>query len=425
MELVRYWGRKAGEFSEEYIKKYSSPRELILDSFGGAGSIVKAALKLGRRVIYNDLNPFALLIARVEIEGVDENELDKAAQFIFSRKRIYYIDHMGEKHWCARSKFYEVKCDCGKKIEAEYFIWNGDNVEAIKADCDCNLFRYNIINNIEPLYNYPKEVYLKYSNGNYFEKRRQVDRISELFTTRNLILLSTLLNDIRKVRTDERTKRALMVAFASILFRASKMNRLKGGSWAINSYWIPKIHAEHNPYFLFENAIRRLKRVKPLSISGSLQSVLIGDSQVTFLLNDAKNLPLPDNSIDMIVTDPPFTDEIQYFELSTLVCSWLNLPLNFSDEIIVNPKQNKHLEEYFAALQKAFDELYRVLKPKRYAIIMFHEENNEILNHITKIIANSGFTIMSRAHKTMQQRKIGDRDILRGKDLIVFICRKV
>jgi len=423
--LIRYWGRKAGEISEEYIKKYSRPGELILDSFGGAGSIVKAALKLGRKAIYNDLNPFALLIARVEIEGVDENELDKVAKFIISRKRVFYIDHEGKKHWCSRSKFYEVECNCGKKIEAKYFVWNDGNVETVKADCNCNIFKYNIINNIKPLYEYPKEAYLKYPNGNYFEKRRQVDKVSELFTTRNLILLSALLHDIRKVKTDERTRRALMLAFASILFQSSKMSRLGSGSWGINSYWIPKVHVERNTYFLFENAIKRLKRIKLLAIGGSLQSVIYDDSRVAFLLNDAKKLPLPDNSVDMIITDPPFTDEIQYFELSFLACSWLNLTLNFENEIIVNRKQNKSIKEYFEALRKAFDELHRVLKPKRYAVIMFHEENFEILNRIEDILTGAGFTIISKEHKTMYQRRIGDRNVLKGEDLEVFVCRKI
>jgi DNA modification methylase len=197
------------------------------------------------------------------------------------------------------------------------------------------------------------------------------------------------------------------------------------GSWGINSYWFPKVHIECNPYFLFENAIKRLKQIKSVAIGDSLKSVIYGDSRVAFLLNDAKNLPLPDNSVDMIITDPPFTDEIQYFELSFLACSWLNLALDFENEIVVNKKQNKSIDEYFKALQKAFDELYRVLKPNRYAIIMLHEENAKLLNSIEKIIVEAGFTIIGKDRKTMYQRRIGDRDVLKGKDLEIFVCRKI
>ena len=47
-------------------------------------------------------------------------------------------------------------------------------------------------------------------------------------------------------------------------------------------------------------------------------------------------MPIPDNSVDLVITDPPFFDEVQYFELSFLAVAWLNLKLDFDNEIVVN-----------------------------------------------------------------------------------------
>jgi hypothetical protein len=277
---------------------------------------------------------------------------------------------------------------------------------------------------IDPVYEFPRAS-LQYSNGLLFQKRRQVNAISELFTQRNLMILSALLKDIRKVRTDERTKRALLVAFASILYQASKMSRRNGGTWGVNCYWIPKVHVERNPYFLFKNALKRLSRIKELAIAHtSAKPVISGGAPLAILNSDAKELPLPDNSVHLVITDPPFTDEIQYFELSYMAASWLGLPMPFDKEIVVNHRQGKKLNDYYHLLSKSFAELHRVLKPGRAAIVMLHDENKGVLNKLVELVEGAGFIIDKRKKERMVQRQVGDRDSLKGRELLVLTCRK-
>jgi hypothetical protein len=274
------------------------------------------------------------------------------------------------------------------------------------------------------VYEFPK-ANLQYPNGLSFLKRRQVNTIPEHFTKRNLLILAALLRDIKKLKTDERTKRALLVAFASILYQASKMSRQNGGTWSVNCYWIPKIHVERNPYFLFENALKRLTRVKGLTIAQPVvEPVINGGAQLAIINVDAKQLPLPDNSVHLVVTDPPFTDEIQYFELSYMAASWLGLPMPFEQEIVVNYKQGKKFEDYCRLLSKSFAEMYRVLQPGRRAVIMLHEENEEILNSLVELVEEVGFIVERRDKKHMTQRQIGNRNTIKGKDLFILDCRK-
>jgi 16S rRNA G966 N2-methylase RsmD len=426
--VIRYWGRKAGSIAELYISKYSQPKEIVLDAFGGAGSIIKAALLLGRRGIYSDLNPLAALIARVEIEGVDANALALASTNLLRRQRLCYLDNLGGRHWMSCSNLYEVSCKCGARTQASYFLWNGETVVAAKVKCGCGdpLIRFSRCETgaINSVYEFPG-ARLWYSNGLPFQKRRQVNAVSELFTQRNLIILSALLKDIKKIRTDERTKRALLIAFASILYQASKMSRQHGGTWAVNSYWIPKIHVERNPYFLFKDALARLSRIKELaSAHTSAEPVIKGEAPLAILNNDAKELPLPDNSVHLVITDPPFTDEIQYFELSYMAASWLGLPIPFDKEIVVNHKQGKNLDGYCRLLSKSFEELYRVLKPGRTAIIMLHDENKGIFNKLVELVEGAGFIIDKTKKERMIQRQVGYRDNIKGRDLFVLRCSK-
>jgi len=124
------------------------------------------------------------------------------------------------------------------------------------------------------------------------------------------------------------------------------MSCLEGGSWGINSYWIPAVYLERNPYELFRNAIGRLARIKPLALAVNKAEAVVNDKEQLATLNeDAKALPLPDESVDLVIADPPFTDEVQYFELSTMPASWLGLSIPFEKEIIMNPNQGKTATE--------------------------------------------------------------------------------
>jgi hypothetical protein len=427
--IIRYWGRKVGNIAEYYILKYSQPKEVVLDPFGGAGSIAKTALLLGRRCICSDLNPLATLIAKVEIEGVDPTALKQASTELLRRQRFYYLDNLRRRRWVSYSSLYEARCNCGRISPVLYFLWQRKKIVAAKIKCRCGnpLFKFNggenkVIKDI--VYEFPK-ANLQYPNGLSFLKRRQVNTIPEHFTKRNLLILAALLRDIKKLKTDERTKRALLVAFASILYQASKMSRQNGGTWSVNCYWIPKIHVERNPYFLFENALKRLTRVKGLTIAQPVvEPVINGGAQLAIINVDAKQLPLPDNSVHLVVTDPPFTDEIQYFELSYMAASWLGLPMPFEQEIVVNYKQGKKFEDYCRLLSKSFAEMYRVLQPGRRAVIMLHEENEEILNSLVELVEEVGFILERRDKKHMTQRQIGNRNTIKGKDLFILDCRK-
>ena len=247
---------------------------------------------------------------------------------------------------------------------------------------------------IYPVYWYPRTK-LRYSDGKAFLKKRDAERICEFFDNRTLALLSHLWHKIKELDTSLLVKRCLYLIFMTTLARSSKMNRESGGTWPINSYWIPRRYVIRNPFYAFlksaKDFIRELSAHSYRSVSGNVLEVIKGRSEVAFLLGDAKNLPLPANSIDYVITDPPHTDEVQFFELSSFYTSWMRKRLDFENEFVVNTKQGKDLSKYLEMYAKFVLEVQRVLKPSKHFTVILHEENKKVLEKCLEITENAGF----------------------------------
>jgi len=390
--MIRYWGRKDSNLAENYILSLSKDGDVLLDPFAGAGSVIAKGLELKRRGIYNDLNPVALIIAKANIK---RKEID--VKLSKRHTDLYMIDYQGEKR------------------DVAYYVWEGNKIIKAKLHLGPLIDYQGEDVEVEISYPYPKDL-LYYPDGKPFEKRRTVDKVDGLFTRRNLLILSEILSELPK---DEKA----LAAFISILYQASKMSRLNAGPWGVPCYWIPYRRVERNPYLLFENALRRINKMGNGWIEGDVDKVLKKEADATFLNADAKDLPIPDKSVDLIVTDPPFFDEVQYFELSYFYAAWLKLRLDFENEIIVNRKREKDAKKYVKDLEKAFREIHRVLKRDRYAVVMFHEESEEKVKEIRDMIS-SFFTIVREDETTMRQRIIGDRNSEKGKELKIIVARK-
>jgi len=485
MKVIRFWGSKPTDIISNLITHHSKVGTVILDPFGGGGGTIIEALKMHRRVIYNDLNPFAFFIAKNLSSPHDLYELKKAFNLLINNinSKKYPIRINGKQNFITLNWFYSTKCRCGADKEISYLTWSllykrdpteyknyaknskkkleqialriykkipseefthynlrkivkqdtalrkvklnvitravndilikrgllkvvGERPLRILYDsrCECGLSGKNIertdLSKLEKIYNgsltanyyYPTHE-LKYSNGEYFYKRRTISTVNELFTKRNLIALSILLNEIESLPYDKELRSAFLFCFSSILFASSKMQRPESGSWSVGCYWIPATFIERNVLKLFKSRFNNFLRWKKITnglykdyfILGNVDDVLRRRATLALLEKDARRLILADNCIDFIIVDPPQTDEIQYFELSFLAASWLKFNLPFENEIVVNPRQGKDNETYWNMMKSAFQEFTRVLKPGGYITVMLHGEENEYFQNIKKI----------------------------------------
>jgi hypothetical protein len=270
--------------------------------------------------------------------------------------------------------------------------------------CECGRTQIKFINKniwvikgpVEPFYWYPKNE-LKYRNGKAFFKKRDVSRVDEFFTDRSLAILSTLWHDISSIKIKKNVRRCLQLTFMATLIKSSKMCRIYGGTWPINSYWIPREFVIKNPYVVFEttaNRVVRFLKYKKKFDPGSLKDLMDGKAHVAFLIADSRKIKIPKSSLDYVIIDPPHTDEAQFLELSIFYTSWLKREPRFKDELVINPNQGKTLEKYLKMLNETARNIYYALKPSKHLTVILHEENQEILKSCVKAISDANFELI-------------------------------
>ena len=112
-----------------------------------------------------------------------------------------------------------------------------------------------------------------------------------------------------------------------------------------------------------------------------------------------------DESVDYVITDPPYYDNVQYSELSDYFYSWLHHALEDeykefepqlvpkAREIVANKQAKKDEEFFIESLSNVFEECHRVLKNDGEMVFTYHHNKNEAWSVILKAIIDSGFTV--------------------------------
>lgn len=393
--MHKYWGRKPHNVVNEYIAQYSKENDIVLDPFMGSGVVIIEALKLNRKVYGVDLNPISCFITKNTISEFNEELLIKEFSRIYNNSFKKYSD------------LYDTRCPkCNSLSKLENSVWDGDEIKRIRGNCDnCGKFVKDAIKDdinkfkkTVRLFNdldsknklsYPKDEILKYV------KRNGKTHINMLFSERALIILSSIIKDIKKVK-DENTRNLLLMVFTSMLPNVSKMipgnpKTVNGKSgWVISKLWAPKIHTEKNIFNSFDFRFNKILLGKK-EIDGSVNS----NNAYLFNKNSEKLSFIKNNSIDYIFTDPPYGDSIAYFALSMFWNSWLDGIVNYSDEIIYDPYRNKKYEDYGSRLKNVYKELFRVLKDKKYLSFTFHNRNLNIWKVVMDAVLDAGFHLQN------------------------------
>jgi len=427
--MHKYFARKQQDVINEYIKHYSEEGDIVLDPFCGSGVMIGEALRLGRKAIGVDINPVSIFITRNTITHVDGN------QIIDEFKKI--------EHDISQdiNKLYKTTCrECEKlgkrtRLPATCFTWKGNRLVDVRYVCEYHekpkitspvneddLKLYDDVQNGKMdeffdksgacKYWYPTNR-LYYGDGTPFLKKERFESVDQLFTKRNLVALARLLDRIEKI-PDGELREAFKFAFSALTHLASSMTPVRpsrpfSSAWVQQSYWKAPNFMESNVWDLFKRGVMErqgllsAKRDVPVDLASKREAKdidqLVSSPNHHYLLeisaNDALK-GLKDNSVDYVITDPPYGHSIQYGELLFIWGCWLKLMGNFDEiargEIVVNPRQGKGKDNYEKGLRQAFQEIYRVLKPGKYCTVTFHNPALVYRNMLFKSVVLAGFT---------------------------------
>lgn len=400
----KYWSRKPHNTVAEYIRCYSGPGEVVFDPFVGSGVTAAEALKAGRIVIANDLDPVARFITLMTVIPADLDELKQA----FTTVRSKVEDPIRQ--------MYVTRCEnCGRDTELRCLHWEEGQPlrKCYSCTCaqenivtDCSSFDHEIVASVNSLHIDAWHPRFRFPPGVTFDQARREagETIADLYTHRNLRALALLWDAISGL-SGNTSKELLKFTFSSILHLASKMmivrsSRPCSSAWVMPSYWFPALSMESNVWFLFDNAFRGRQSVLDAKAESNQT---IGDrfqQGKTFILlgEDATNLEsLKDESVDYIFTDPPYGGSIQHLELNTIHGVWLfgspeqqySPPFEF--EITINSEKNE--DYYYKLLHASFKECFRVLKPARYLTVTFHSTQQKTFNINLLAAITAGFDL--------------------------------
>ena len=127
---------------------------------------------------------------------------------------------------------------------------------------------------------------------------------------------------------------------------------------------------------------------------------------VTLLAQSSKDLPLiPNASMDFVITDPPYSDNVNYAELAEFYYVWLRLGLKdhypqflpervpTQDEVIKNKSRGKGDAEFGKDLMQVFREANRMLKDEGILAFTFHHAEDSAWQALLDAVLEAGFHV--------------------------------
>jgi putative DNA methylase len=140
---------------------------------------------------------------------------------------------------------------------------------------------------------------------------------------------------------------------------------------------------------------------------------------------------LPDKSVDFVVTDPPFFDNVHYSELADFFFAWQTLyPRGFIKDAATTRHerevQDTDPDRFALKLCAVFTECGRVLKDDGLLVFTYHHSRKEGWRSLVNAIYGAGFTVVNahpvRAEMTVAAPKTQAKEPIQLD--IVLICRK-
>lgn len=275
------------------IMKEIKPIHSVLDPFMGSGTVLVESMLAGADQIYgSDINPFAVFLSKVKTTALDINLLQSEAQ------RLY------------------------ENIEQRY----RENDIQIDGVDDIMRHSYDLDLTAKDGWGKSAPVYLtRYTDDNQMNiPIPDFKNIGYWFKPRVILLLSIIKEEINKIENPE-IRNFIFIAFSeTIRFVSNRRN----GEFKMFRMPAAKVDA-------FEpDVIKEFTTILDRNIEKMNSFIEVCEennvySEVSVLSNNASELQdVPDDSIDLVITSPPYGDSrttVAYGEYSRLSLQWLDL----------------------------------------------------------------------------------------------------
>ena len=216
---------------------------------------------------------------------------------------------------------------------------------------------------------------------------QDITDVSKFYTRRNLWAMARLWHEAEQMQ-DTRIASAIKFALTSVNNYVNKKQSYGGGGGGLSgTLYIPSFVMEKHVGLVVARKIKRLLKVYATPPRGQCIAITGSASQL-----DSVSV----STVDYIFTDPPFGSNIFYADCNLIWESWLGQFTDQSQEAVVHVKHKDKntLPDYARLIAESFAEMYRVLKPGRWASVVFHNSDDRIWQVILDAAEEAGFELV-------------------------------
>lgn len=360
----------------------------ILDPFSGSGTVLVEAMLQGINTIYgNDLNPLARLITKVKTTIVNKDEL-----LNYQTKIVSNLEKKYKKCLKLITNIDEYIINEKKLDITEKKGW-GDNAPVY-------------IQEFLDKYDYKMEI-PNFNNLGFW------------FRPKVIIELQIIKSEILKIENSD-IRDLFLIAFSETIRLVSNK---RNGEFKMYRMPTEKIH-KFNPDVkktFFKILLKNIE--KEIEFSKEIKSTNIN---VTITKNDAKTLEdIPNNSIDLIITSPPYGDSkttVAYGEFSRLSLQWLELLGTTEDSIrridksLMGGKKLKNSPEiliHSETFNKSFEKILKIDEKRAYDVYSFYYDLEKIIETLSKKMTKDSYQFWVVGNRTVKQENLKTDIIIR------------
>ena len=140
---------------------------------------------------------------------------------------------------------------------------------------------------------------------------------------------------------------------------------------------------------------------------------------------------LPTGNVDLIITDPPFYDNVHYSELADFFYAWQQLrpsAFGLTQDSTRHPDevQDVSAEEFSGKLKAVFVECCRVLKKDGLLVFTYHHSRAEGWSALAQAVVGAGFTVVN-AHPVKAEMSVATPKAQTKEPIqldVIMVCRK-
>ena len=392
----------------------------VFDPFMGSGTTLGEAHKLGFAALGRDINPVAVEAVRVALGSLQAAPLEEAftdlSKTVGARIRLLY----------------RTECSQGLLAQVLYYFW------VMRAPCPACHEAVDLFSSWVRARNaYPRlkpEVKVlcpscdAWFKGLYAVTEATCPACNLHFNPTK----GTVRGANATCRTCEHTfsvREAVAEMGACPSFRLyGKLILTKGGA----KEYLPATVADQEAYQscveMLSGELKRdsfrLPTLKPTADTYEPRALYLS-------CGDSSSTGLAAGSVDLVLTDPPFFDNVHYSELADFFYAWQQLtPRGFingsSSTRAQGEVQDTDPARFAVKLRAVFLERYRVLKPEGLLVFTYHHSRDEGWAALAEAVLGAGFIVVN-AHPLKSEMSVATPKAQTKEPIqldIAIVCRK-